>query len=76
MPSAAWLKTGYTQYVGPFNVGAELLVGYLAEWTHTPFVQPLDANLIMTQTDSVKNPLTGAAPLNRTNMQRINHVLK
>jgi hypothetical protein len=34
-------------------------------------LQPIDANLVMTQTDSVKDPLTGAAPRNRTNMQRM-----
>jgi len=72
----AWLKTLWTTTTGSWNTVGELVIGYVAEWTHTPFVQPIDANLVMTQTDSVKDPLTGAAPKNRTNMQRINEVMK
>lgn len=72
----SWLKTAWVSYTGSWNTAGELIIGYVAEWTHTPFVQPIDANLVMTQTDSVKDPLTGAAPKNRTNAQRISEVLK
>ena len=72
----AWVKTGWTTYVGDFNVAGELIVGYLAEWTHTPFVQPIDAMLIATQTDSTKDPVTGREPIKRGNVARASAILK
>ena len=72
----AWVKTGWTTFVGDFNVAGELIVGYLAEWTHTPFVQPIDAMLIATQTDSTKDPVTGREPIKRGNVARARAILK
>ena len=36
---AAWLKTLWTTTTGNWNTVGELIIGYIAEWTHTPFVQ-------------------------------------
>ena len=39
---AAWLKTLWTTTTGSWNTVGELVIGYVAEWTHTPFVQVRD----------------------------------
>jgi hypothetical protein len=70
----AFARNAWIKYIGPFNTVGQLVIGYMCEWSHTPFVQPIDRMLVMTQTDSTRDPLTGKGPVRRSNIARIHSV--
>lgn len=72
----AFARNAWIRHVGPFNTVGNLVIGYICEWSHTPFVQPIDRMLVMTQTDSIKDPITGHGPIKRSNIARAHSIVR